>query len=341
MTSTSAPTPGRPLAAALAEAAETAGHAPSIHNTQPWRWRVGTDALDLYADRSRSLPATDPDGRMLLTSCAAALHHAQVALAAEGLLTAVELLPTPAEPDHLARVTITGTAPVTPEAVRLVQAIGMRHTDRRPTIEEELTADQIEQLRQAAAAQGVHLHRLTPDQTTELAVAVSRAEDVAAADPALVAETTRWTGGDRPDGTGVPADVIPDRRPQTDVGERDFAVPGTLRIGGEHDKHAAYVVLFSDTDEPRDWLRAGQAMSAAWLRATELGIAVLPFSQVIEVDATRQLLRRMLADLGYAHLVLRLGIADPDHVGPPRTPRLDAAHTIEIDPAARAAGPAV
>ena len=35
---------------ALATAATTAGHAPSIHNTQPWRWRLTDNQLDLYLD---------------------------------------------------------------------------------------------------------------------------------------------------------------------------------------------------------------------------------------------------------------------------------------------------
>ena len=58
---------------ALAEAARTAGYAPSIHNTQPWRWRVGPTSLQLWAERDRQLAITDPAGRMLTVSCGAAL----------------------------------------------------------------------------------------------------------------------------------------------------------------------------------------------------------------------------------------------------------------------------
>ena len=61
-----------------------ATRAPSIHNSQPWRWRVGTQSLHLYADPERHLLNTDPDSRDLLLSCAASLHHAVVALAALG-----------------------------------------------------------------------------------------------------------------------------------------------------------------------------------------------------------------------------------------------------------------
>ena len=69
---------------ALAAAARDALQAPSVFNTQPWRWRIDGDALELRADRDRQLTVADPDGRLLLLSCGAALHHVRVALAAAG-----------------------------------------------------------------------------------------------------------------------------------------------------------------------------------------------------------------------------------------------------------------
>ena len=66
----------------LAEAVEHALRAPSVHNTQPWRWRVDAPSVHLYSDASRQLPNIDPDGRDLMLSCGAALHHCVVALAA-------------------------------------------------------------------------------------------------------------------------------------------------------------------------------------------------------------------------------------------------------------------
>src|SRR3954452_16705281 len=83
-------------------AIELASHAPSVHNSQPWRWTVGRHVVHLGADRQRWLPATDPDGRDLVVSCGTALHHVRVALAAAGVRTAVHRMPNPGEPDRLA-----------------------------------------------------------------------------------------------------------------------------------------------------------------------------------------------------------------------------------------------
>src|SRR5204862_4650701 len=117
---------------ALAEAAALAGYAPSIHNSQPWRWRVGAGVLDLYTAHGRQLASTDPDGRLAVLSCGAALHHARTALAAEGWRTDVFRLPDPTEPAWLARITLAEQVPVSTDAVRLVQTVRIRHTDLRP-----------------------------------------------------------------------------------------------------------------------------------------------------------------------------------------------------------------
>src|SRR5262249_15620700 len=104
---------------ALTEAAVAAGRAPSIHNTQPWHWQVRDGIADLRAQRQRQLLESDPDGRMLTISCGTALHHALVALAAQGFAAEVRRFPDASDPDLLARVTLSGRIPVTPDAMRM------------------------------------------------------------------------------------------------------------------------------------------------------------------------------------------------------------------------------
>ncbi|WP_372494922.1 nitroreductase [Micromonospora salmantinae] len=313
---------------ALASAAAAAGYAPSVHNTQPWRWRIAADGLELFAERSRQLNATDAPGQLLLLSCGAALDHARVALAAEGWTAEVERLPDGTQPDLLARLRLTGRTPVTAEAVRLAQTMQFRHTDRRPVSDEPLSADALRAIKEAVSPEA-RIQILSSDQILELAAAASRAAAVEAAEPEIREELEYWTGRARPAGAGLPAEVLPEREQQTTVPGRDFGRAGTLPIGPGHDRVAVYAVLYGDEDDPCDWLRAGEALSAGWLRATELGVSVVPLSGVIEVASTRQTLRALLAGLGHPHLVLRLGIADSEHAGPPRTPRLPVAQIVD------------
>lgn len=48
------------MTGALELAVESAVLAPSSHNTQPWLFRIGADAITLYADRSRKLALAAP-----------------------------------------------------------------------------------------------------------------------------------------------------------------------------------------------------------------------------------------------------------------------------------------
>lgn len=325
------------LPTALAEAAALAGHAPSVHNTQPWRWRVLPDRLELSAARDRQLAAVDPDGRLLTLSCGAALQHARVALAAEGFASQVERMPEASDPDLLARIVVTGRASASPEAERAARSIRQRHTDRRPVSEEPVPEEALRAIGAAAESEGTRWHLLRPGQVLELAAAASRAQELEAGEPQIAEELRYWTGRAAPEGAGLTPEVLPQEPPRTTVPGRDFGRPGTLPIGPGHDRAAVYALLYGDDDEPESWLRAGEALAAAWLAATELGVSVVPLSGAIEVVDTRQTLRRILAGLGHPYLALRLGMPNPALPVPPRTPRLPTEQIVDTS-AVRAAG---
>jgi nitroreductase len=316
-------------AAAFAEAATAACNAPSILNTQPWLWRIHPDRLDLFANRSRHLAAGDPQARQLMISCGAALHHARIALAADGWAARVTRLPKASDPDLLATLVIDGRAAATMEALRLAHVIRIRHTDRRPVSERPIPDVGLQAIAAAARAEG-NLHVLTSENVTDLGSAAGRAAAVEAGDAQIAAELAYWTGRARLSGTGLPASVLPDQPTQTTVPSRDFGRPGTLPVGAGHDWSAVYALLYGDGDGPQDWLRAGEALSAAWLTATTIGVSVVPLSGVVEIASTSHTLRRLLAGLGHPYLALRLGIANPQrHWPPPRTPRLAIAQVVD------------
>jgi nitroreductase len=313
---------------ALTEAATLASYAPSIHNTQPWRWRLSPDTLDLHLARDRVLEVSDPDARLATLSCGAGLHHARISLAAQGFHATVARLPDPADPDHLARLQIDGPVPVDPKAVRRAQTILLRRTDRGPVTGAEITPDDLADITDAVTAEDTWLHVLRPDQLYDLASAADHAQRVEAAEPGWREELSYWTGGTRPSGAGIPAAAIPAENPQTPVPGRDFGRLGSLPVRAEHDRAAVFAMLYGRSDEQRGWLCAGEALSSAWLTATERGVTVMPLSAPIEVAGTRTVLRNMVADLGYPYLVVRLGITDPAAAQPPFVPRLPTAQTI-------------
>jgi hypothetical protein len=116
----------------IKHAVQLACRAPSLHNSQPWRWEFDGSVLQLFLDRNRILYSTDRSAREALISCGAALDHLQVAMAAAGWMAAVDRFPSPDDPDRLASIAFSPMAVIT-DAQRLrAQAILERRTDRLP-----------------------------------------------------------------------------------------------------------------------------------------------------------------------------------------------------------------
>jgi nitroreductase len=317
----------------LTQAAVAALPAPSIFNSQPWRWRISDEGAQLRADRARQLRSVDPDGRMLTVSCGIALHHALTALAAKGAVVVVERLPDPGDPDLLARLRVTGARRPDAAALRLHAVMAVRRTDRRPFADLPVPREQLDRLRASAEAGGVHLHLLRADEVIDLTAVAGRAAATEIGDPAYRADLERWTHRDLSSGDGIGAvlrvgDGTPTARP---VPLRDFTGTAEAPTGRPSlaDRAARYAVLFTDGDGPEDWLAAGEALSSVLLNAAEQGLAASPMSDLVEVPFARWRLRNLLSGIGHPVIVVRFGVP-ADRQPAPATPRRPATEIIEL-----------
>jgi hypothetical protein len=316
---------------ALEVAARISLRAPSVFNTQPWKWRLVGDALELSSDPDRRLGVTDAEGRLLLLSCGGALHHAQVSLAAAGWHTDTHRFPEQQRPDLLARICVTGPAEPDAEAGPLTAAISRRRTDRRAFGDRPVPEETLTRLRRLVEARGAYLHVIPDDRVPELAIAVDEAADANYFDPAHRSELTGWTHRPAWTGDGVPPNttVQPSLRR---VPVRNFLPDGSAGLlpGADHDEGATYVIIFGTTDHPVDLLRGGEAMSALLLGATAEGLASAPISEAVEVAWPRRLLSRLLSGIGEPYLIVRLGYVEAPDAVPP-TPRRSPADVISIE----------
>ncbi|TDV42555.1 Acg family FMN-binding oxidoreductase [Actinophytocola oryzae] len=287
-----------------------ASHAPSIHNTQPWRWRIGDGSVHLFADRGRQVVATDPDGRDLIVSCGAALHHLRVAFAALGWATSVHRLPDPALPDHLASLELTSREP-TGADVAAAAMISQRRADRRPMSDWPVSPGHLAHIAERARAQGALAVPITdPGARFELAGAIAQAAVIQRGRAGYAVELATWTGRARGGDDGVPAANIPTGGIQ-DADSREFP-HGTLTrpTGKRYGQRTELLVIATSGDDVLSRLRAGEATSAALLAATELGLASCPLSQPLEIAAARDTVRdSVLGGTAEPQLVIRLGWA--------------------------------
>ena len=313
-------------------ALELAARAPSVHNTQPWRWRIGDGFVELLADEGRRLRATDQDGRDLVMSCGAALHHLRVALAAAGVDTTVHRLPDPARPELLATINLHPgggrSSGVDPEQA---PAITMRRTDRRRFDGWAVPESIITQFEQHAGSQGAILRAVTDAMALHTLYAAIRAAAAEHDEDAVVeAELIAWTGLHGGD-AGVPAANIPvPGKRSGGPPERRFAGAELTERGAVASDSATLLVIGTSSDDRLSQLRAGEAASAVLLQATLAGMSSSPLTEPLEIARTRAVVADEVLDGTLSpQMVIRVGWPSGAGTVPPVTPRRALDEQIE------------
>ena len=291
----------------------TAARSPSVHNTQPWRFRVESPAIELYCDPQRKLRA-DPLGREMLISCGAAVFGLRLAMRWLGYLPVVELLPDSSRPRLMARVAVGAVAPVTGGERQMLEAVPHRHTHRGPFDPAPLPAGLLTGLQHDATTEGATLAVIDPQHAaralTPILTAASREQDL---DPVSRAEILRWTrNASSLARDGVPAHAFPaqpDRNPGP-LPQRDFDLGrglGLLAAGGPPAMVTAVLVTAGDAEE--DWLRAGQALNRLLLHAASQWVFARLQTQPLQAGTIRALIETRLALPGVPQMLLEFGVA--------------------------------
>ena len=318
---------------------DLAALAPSVHNTQPWSFTWDGTTLRLHEDLARALPVLDGSGRERLLSCGAAVLHARLAFAALGYDVETQVLPDAERPDLVAALAVRGRRAATTEEQELAAAIPKRATERDAFDDEQVDDTATAALQQAAEQEGAWLRRVDhgpagSDAVLELQVLLSAADGAQREDPRYLAELATWR---RTSTTGVAdralATVPAEDRAPTWVG-RDFDAAGPARPAGGASgpppaEHPVVLVLGTTGDLRVDWVTAGQALGRVLLRATVLGLAAQPLTQVLEVPALRARARHALGLVGHPQVVLRVGHG---HTAPTSRRRPASASTTLLAP---------
>jgi nitroreductase len=313
--------------------AEFASLAPSVHNTQPWRFVAREGAIGVYADFTRELGYLDPSGRQLNISCGAAVEFARLAVRAVGYDVDVDLRPQPSDPTLVATIHPGGR--VGPDAAeqRLIEAATRRYTDRGAYSDEPPTAGELDRLRSAAKSFGCWCRVLDrPEDRLTAVTLLADAESMENADPEYRAELESWQRETRSE-DGIPAtahSAWAEGR-VSDVPLRDFT--GHDRHPHPHDgeppavERDTIILIGTETDDEYSWLCAGRALAAVLLTLTDANLVSQPLGPVLDVPATRARLRHDLGLVGQPQFMLRIGHG----TGRPQTGRRSVNDLLTVD----------
>jgi nitroreductase len=320
--------PNQPSRRLVDELVRAAVAAPSMHNTQPWRFRIqdAGGTIELHADPARMLPVGDPDGRAAHIACGAALLNLRVAAAAAGLRPDIRLRPDPGQPLLLAEIRLGERHHPTRWERELHAAIWRRQTNREPFSNRPVPPGIRAELAEAASLEGATLAFLDREESERVLRLAAEAERDLLANPAYRAEIARWAGGYR-DRDGIPGSALGPRSPGGRDPVRDF-IPERRREPFRYawfEEYPQLAVLSAGPGGPAAWLASGQALQRVWLTATCRGISACPLTQPLETAAAWQV-RDPQTAAGPPQMIMRIGYGLPL---PPGAPRLPVAEVID------------
>lgn len=274
-------------------AIELAVRAPSVRNSQPWRWTRTENSLHLRAGRDRQVRETDPNGCDLLLSCGAVLDHIRIVFASLGWRTWVRRLPEPDQTELLAVIRFSLGDP-TEEELALAAAIPARRSDRRRYAETPIAESELARLTGRAEAMGVVVREaVEEDSRDHLLRAIADTDRMRLAGHAYLLELVEWDPARVAKGVETPAE----------------------------DREPVLLVLGTSADDRLSRLRAGEAVSAVLLAATECGLSSCVLTEPLGFRDARRVVGSRLLGGAHPQVVIRLGRPLPGDKPLPATPR--------------------
>ncbi|TCC07841.1 Acg family FMN-binding oxidoreductase [Kribbella soli] len=297
-----------------------AAHAPSMYNTQPWRFEVHGPVIDILADEERLLPIADPAGRGACIAIGAAAFNLRVAAAVLGHKSRLVVNPDPALPEVVARLFLDDRNTPVPELGKLYAEVSERHTYRGPLLDVPIPRPVQRHLDDAARREGAKLHWLGSTAMSQLAELQRQTDAADLVDEDRLHERLRWIGGD-PSGDGIPADTLgPLPARPAFVRDLSLGLDTSHRDRVEYETHPAIAVLSTEDEDSAGWIGAGVALQRVLLVATSYDLTASFLNQVLERPADRARVRELIGGRSWPQMVLRVGY-----------PAQPASHTSRLD----------
>jgi hypothetical protein len=313
---------------------EAARWAPSLYNTQPWRFRPLPDAWEVRWDPDSELPVADPQRVALMMNLGAVIEYLAVAASAYGL--DLQFVPPEFKGTQPNLGFIAGKIQFFPRAGApspLVPYLQTRQTSRKPYRSAPLPAGVLDELQAAAASAGCWLfHTTDRGAIAGIAGEAARGTLVQFDEPERYAEFHRWLRSAKAeDGLDVPSlDLAgtwgglwqrvlpPSRMVRMKLAQRALAAQQRSLVQSA----PAICMLATNSREWKGWIQAGRALSRVWLHAARHGLVTHPVPSALHTPEGRRLVSERLGVEGDLQVscLFRLGESAPA----PRSGRLEA-----------------
>jgi hypothetical protein len=285
--------------------------APSSHNTQCWKFALGTQTISILPDPLRRCPAVDPDEHHVFVSLGCAAENLAHAALAHGLKAEAGF--------DVARGAINVVLmPTRADASPLFDAIPVRQCTRGDYDSMPLSTAELALLERAGTSDTVRMLLITERPAVERVVDyVVQANTAQMADAAFVKELESWIRFNGPaavrTGDGLYTGCT--GSPQVPTWLGDLCFGWFYKPKSENDKcvrqvrsSAGIAIFVGHSADKASWVEVGRCYERFALQATALGIRNALLNQPVEVQSVRPQFAAALGLTGQRpDLVVRFG----------------------------------
>lgn len=305
-----------PSTPALTDLVRYATLAPNSHNTQPWKFRLGTDAVEIFADLTRRCPVVDPDDHHVFVTLGCAAENLLIAGNARG--RPAEVVINPNGKNSSVSVMLATGGSTTDSA--LCEAIPQRQSTRAEYDGRPLSLHELRLLEKAAEMPGISTIFITDRAKLDgLLEYVIEGNSEQCDDTAFVQELKKWIRFN-PEAAMATNDGLfaaCSGNPTAPTWLGSFLFGQFFSKDSENEKYAKQmsssagaVIFVADQSNEQDWINVGRAFQRFALQATALGVRHAHLNMPVEVASIRPQFASWLGVPGKRpSLVIRFGKA--------------------------------
>lgn len=290
--------------------------APSGHNTQPWKFKVLEDEIQIHPDFERALPIVDPDNHALYIGLGCAAENCIIAAKAKGFKPALIIY----KSDGVAIISIKMNTDPYQEKDVLVDYIEKRQVVKNGYKDTVVSEEVIGKLKGASVFEGIELYFLNTKKEIEaLETFIVQGSNLQFGNEKFVRELLDWLRFSKKEA----------EREGDGVWNATMGMPGVGRFLGELiigkmatpkseakrwkkliNASAGFVLFTAQENNAKYWINLGRAFQRFALTATQLDLSHAHVNMPCEEVVVRNKMAKHFDLPGHPLLLIRYGYAE-------------------------------
>ena len=293
--------------------------APSSYNSQPWKFKISKEKIEVFLDFSKIAKVIDPSARELYISGGAVLTNIEVAAHKMGYETDIRIASEKKiskKLDKIADIILTEVGQINDKTNNnLFQAIKKRQTNRKAFEQIEFDENKIKTILEIDKEIGYKIYNKETDKK-KMASMIASASLYWYEKKNFKEELIRWLRkGDRNSLDGVWEKYYADSQK---LGLLSYAQDKAVADEILAMNSPALAVIYSKNDSKAEWVKTGMYLEEILLVTTGQNIQHAYFNSIVESDKHRLVLGKMIGEKIRPQIVLRLGKAKKVRKSPRR-----------------------